>query len=247
MMTTLEAPAPPRSEIVYPSSDGKRMAENTKQLRWIVLLLTNIELLLAHLADVLVAADLLWYPVEGEPGISTAPDILVALGRPRGDRLSYLQWKEGDKPPQVVFEILSPSNGYKEMADKLAFYDEHGVEEYYVYDPDRDTLSPYKRGRAALVLQEVKGGVYVSPLLGLRFDLTGDEMTVHHPDGQRFLTVHELQERRLAAEKAQAAAEKAQADTAQRMARLRDLSRRVRGGLASPEEIAELDRLEAEG
>jgi len=42
-------------------------------------------------------------------------------------------WRAHD----VVFEVLSPSNTQQEMADKRAFYEEHGVEEYYVYDPDR--------------------------------------------------------------------------------------------------------------
>jgi len=36
----------------------------------------------------------------------------------------------------VVFEILSPGNRLKEMTKKFKFYDDYGVEEYYLSDPD---------------------------------------------------------------------------------------------------------------
>jgi len=79
-----------------------------------------------------VAGNLLWYPVEGRPYISVAPDVMVALGRPKGDRRSYLQWQEDNIAPQVVFEIASPSNTRTELEDtKLTFYQDYGVEEYY--------------------------------------------------------------------------------------------------------------------
>jgi hypothetical protein len=81
--------------IVYPESDGQPMAENTLQFRWIVTLQGNLAALFAERADVFVAGDLLWYPVEGRPDIRRAPDVLVAIGRPKGDRGAYLQWEEG--------------------------------------------------------------------------------------------------------------------------------------------------------
>src|SRR5262245_65156474 len=117
--------------VVYPESDGLPMADNTKQLRWIVVFYGNLAALFRAAQDVFVAADLFWYPVEGHPEIRVAPDVLVAFGRPKGDRGSYRQWEEGDVPLTVVFEVLSPSNTVMEMADKLAFDDESGVEEYY--------------------------------------------------------------------------------------------------------------------
>ena len=53
------------AEIIYPTSDGKPMAENTLQFEWIVLIKENCERLFADRSDVFVAGDLLWYPVEG--------------------------------------------------------------------------------------------------------------------------------------------------------------------------------------
>jgi len=52
-------------ELVYPESDGKLMANNTKQFRWIVTIKENLEILFASQTDVFIAGDLLWYPVEG--------------------------------------------------------------------------------------------------------------------------------------------------------------------------------------
>lgn len=65
-----------------------------------------------------LAADLLWYPVEGNNNVCTASDVMVVFGRPKGYRGSYKQWLENNIPPQVVFEILWPSNTIKEMAKK---------------------------------------------------------------------------------------------------------------------------------
>ena len=100
----------PRAGIVYPDSDGLPMAENTLQYRWIVTIVGGLEHLFADDPDVFVAGDLFWYPVEGHPEIVAAPDAMVAFGRPKGDRMSYMQWEEAGVPPQVVLEVLSPSN-----------------------------------------------------------------------------------------------------------------------------------------
>ena len=53
------------SQYLYPDSDGKPMAENTLQYRWIVRLVTNLKRLFQDQV-VFVAGDLLWYPVPVE-------------------------------------------------------------------------------------------------------------------------------------------------------------------------------------
>jgi len=65
--------------IVYPDSDGMPMADNTKQFNWIVLIKQGLEAMYAHDPNVFVAGDLLWYPVEGDPKIRKAPDVMLAL------------------------------------------------------------------------------------------------------------------------------------------------------------------------
>lgn len=242
----------PATPVIYPDSDGQRMSDNTKQARWIVILFGNLAALFRERTEVFVAADLLWYAEEGDPGERMAPDVMVAFGRPKGDRGSYKQWEENGVPVTVAFEILSPGNTPLEMADKLAFYDEHGVEEYYIYDPDTHALVVYQRGREALRRIWFESA-YVSPRLGIRFDLAGTEMTVFHPSGRRFLSFEELEaereeegKRRVAAEKRADTAEKRASAAEQRAARLAELGRKVRRGQASAEDLLELERLEEE-
>jgi Uma2 family endonuclease len=236
--------------ILYPECDGKPMAENTRQLRWINTLYGNLSALFQERPDVFVAADLFWYPVEGQPEVRTAPDGLVVFGRPKGDRGSYRQWEENNVPVTVTFEVLSPSNTIMEMDDKHAFYEEHGVQEYYVYDPDRNWLTAYVRhGDVLRRVRPVQG--YVSSRLGIRFDVSGEELVIYRPDGQRFLTFEEqVTARQQAEQRADQAQQRAdqvqqQADQAeQRAARLAELSRKARRGQATAEELHELDRLE---
>jgi Uma2 family endonuclease len=84
---------------------------------------------------------------------------MVIFGRPKGKRGSYQQWKERHIAPQVAFEILSPSNTQREMATKRDFYEQYGVEEYYLYDPQRLRFNSWIRsGNALLPLPRWKVG-----------------------------------------------------------------------------------------
>ena len=182
-------------EVIYPESDGQPMADNTEQFAWIVKIKENLEILFASPADVFIAGDLFWYPLKGNPNIKQAPDTLVVFGRPKGKRSSYLQWDEDNIPPQVVFEILSPGNTLKEMTKKLQFYQRYGVEEYYIYDPDKNDLNGLLRsGDSFEVIEEMNG--WVSPRLGIHFQLIPDTLEIFSPSGQKFLTTVEIDQLR---------------------------------------------------
>ena len=195
--------------VEYPSWDGNRMAENTVQFDWIVTLKENID---AAVAD-FVAGDLLWYPVEGDNKTRVAPDVMVAFGRPKGPRSSYMQWVEEGIAPQVVMEVMSPSNRPPEMRNKLAFYERFGVQEYYVYDPDHNRLEGYLREGERL--QPVPMQDHVSPRLGIRFHLETDTLAVYHRDGRRFESAKETWDK---ARNAESAAARAEAESARAQA-----------------------------
>lgn len=187
-------------EIFYPSDDGKPMSDNTKQFHGIITIESNLEIQYAHDLDVFVIGNLLWYPVEGRRDICQAPDVMVVFGRPKGDRLSYLQWREEKIAPQVVFEILSPSNRKGEMAEKFAFYNKYGVEEYYLYDPHRGGLQGWLRVPDGDLepIKRMQG--WRSPRLGVRFEMDGKELRLFYTDGRPFLTMLELNEKMHSAE-----------------------------------------------
>ena len=217
-----------QTEVFYPESDGKPMADNTKQFRWIVVIQQNLDWLYANDANVFVAGDLLWYPVEGRNTIVTAPDVMVVLGRPKGDRGSYQQWKEAGIPPQVVFEILSPSNSRIEMEKKLLFYDRYGVEEYYIYDPDTSDLTGWQRSEIGLdPISDLTQ--WRSSRLDILFDNSGQELQIYRPDGQPFFSFAQIN---------QLLEQERQRAEQERQARLNAIPRLIELGL-SVEQIAE--------
>ena len=171
-------------DVVYPESDGKPMADNTLQWDWMVRIVSELKDQYAG-RDVFVAGDLFWYPVRGNSRIVTAPDGLVVFGRPPGYRGSYKQWEEGDVAPQVVFEVLSPNNTEAEMEAKFLFYERYGVEEYYVIDPDEPTVQGYFRREGTLVPITRMNG-YVSPRLGVRFEVLPNDLRMYTPSGRLF-------------------------------------------------------------
>lgn len=230
-----------KSELIYPESDGKPMADNTKQFEWIVLIKKNLDLLFQHHPNIFVAGDLLWYPVEGKTNICTAPDAMVVFGRPKGDPLgvngaargSYIQHREGDIPPHVVFEILSPNNTRREMEQKLLFYDRYGVEEYYLYDPDTNQLRGWLRHD--VFLEEIDDfSNYVSPRLGIWFDVTLNPMQIYRPHGEKFLSYDEL-DQQLQQERSRAEQERLRAEQAQR--RADELAERLRQLGVDPDQV----------
>lgn len=180
------------TSIVYPDSDGLPMSDNTRQFEYIVYVKKGVDWLFSDDPQIFVGGDLLWYPVEGNPKLRQAPDVMVVFGRPKGDRGSYQQWKEDNIPPQVVFEIISPGNTIPEMTRKFQFYERYGVEEYYIYDPDRLSLGGFLRQNDRLEAIEVIEG-WVSPRLNVRFTLNQDGgLELYRPDGRLFERYEEI-------------------------------------------------------
>ncbi len=119
-----------------------------------------------------VAGDLLWSPVEDRPDIRRAPDAMVAVGRPKGDRGSYRQWEE-------------------DGVAQIPFYTEYGVEEYYVCDPDSGALNRWQR-HGEFLGEIARMERRVSPGLGVRFEIEPGELMLYRSDSGRFATYLEL-------------------------------------------------------
>ncbi|MCC3475239.1 MAG: Uma2 family endonuclease [Microcoleus sp. PH2017_15_JOR_U_A] len=236
-----QIPVPTQEEIIYPESDGKPMANNTDQFRWILVIEQNLEWMYANDENVFVAGDLFWYPVQGRPNIVNAPDVMVVFGTPKRRRSSYQQWNESGIAPQVVFEILSPSNTQDEMETKLLFYDRHGVEEYYIYNPTNNQLRGWLRGEDGLdAIASMEN--YASPRLAIRFDLSGDELQIYRPDGTRFFSYVEICQRLEQAEQRteqeRQRAELAETTLAEERRRSQLLAERLREMGINPDELS---------
>ncbi len=197
MVTQLQSPE--KSKIIYPDDNGEPMSNNTDQFRLIVWIKENLELLFADDPNVFVAGDLLWYPVEGNNKLRQAPDVMAIFGIPKGYRGSYQQWNEDNIAPQVAFEIWSPGNRLTPMMQKFQFYERYGVEEYYLYDPEKLELIGWLRVEGKLEQIEQMEG-WVSPRLGVRFQLSETGLEMFGPSGEPFMSFAQIDRLRQQAE-----------------------------------------------
>ena len=223
-----------KPEVLYPDSDGKPIAKNSIQYQHIIAIQVGLDAMLAHNPDVFVAADLLWYPVEGRPDIKNTLDVMVAFGRPKGDRGSYRQWEEDGVAPQVVFKITSPGATVADMRSKRGFYSRFGVAEYYEYDPGIGTLDVWTRQKGVL-RDAFFTDEWRSLLLGVTLKIeTNGELSVYRPNGQRFLRPVEI---RALADLAEAWAERERNRAERERERAERLAAKLRELGIDPEQI----------
>jgi Uma2 family endonuclease len=64
------------------------------------------------------------------------PDVMFV----RKERVHLIGRDKFNIVPDLVIEILSPSNAYYDFTRKKAMYCEHGVEEYWIVDPEDQTI-----------------------------------------------------------------------------------------------------------
>lgn len=92
------------------------------------------------------------------------PDILVILPDWTGD----LRRRGVEGAPDLVIEVLSPSNRGHDLLTKRSLYARAGVREYWIVDPEARTLEIFSLDRDAFHLAVAASGSEspVSPLLG---------------------------------------------------------------------------------
>jgi len=60
------------------------------------------------------------------------------------DNLSILTNAGANAAPNMVIELLSPSNAYYDLMAKLQLYEKFGVKEYFIVDPADDMVIAYQ-------------------------------------------------------------------------------------------------------
>ena len=76
-----------------------------------------------------------------EPHTVLQPDVLFI----RKERLEIVKEEAIEGPPDLVVEVLSPSTFYKDLRKKMWAYSEFGVQEYWIVDPETETVETYAR------------------------------------------------------------------------------------------------------
>jgi Uma2 family endonuclease len=169
--------------IDYPEADGEPMAETDVHYRLMTDLRFELEQFFRDESDVYVSGNILLYYLEGNPKKRIAPDVFVARGVRKGDRRVYKLWEEG-RAPEVVFEISSRQTWREDLNTKWRLYEDLGVKEYFIFDPEYDYLVEpliawrLESGRYEAVA--VVDGAVKSETLGLELVNTGETLRLRN-------------------------------------------------------------------
>ena len=240
--------------IFYPEEDGKLMGETPVHRNEIWRLIETLERRFAGRPDVYVSGGMMMYHVEGNPRLSSSPDVFVAIGAPKDrPRNVYKIWEE--VVPNTVIEVSSRKTMREDMGRKRRLYAEIGVAEYFLYDAPTAFYRPYLNPR--LQGNRLVGGVYVpiepaadgalwSSELGLWLVLENGWLRLRDPESGAYLpTLEDLilqEENRAEAEAERAASANTRAEAATR--RAEDAASQVANEAARAE--AAIARAEAE-
>ncbi len=94
------------------------------------------------------------------PGRS--PDVLFLAK----ENLSRLKKSHIEGPADLAVEIISPDSRGRDRGEKFYEYEQGGVREYWLIDPERKQVEFYQRGEDGIYrLVGVQEGIYRSPVL----------------------------------------------------------------------------------
>lgn len=183
--------------IVYPTSDGKPMAETDDHRQAVVDLIARLTAHFAGRPDVYVSGNLLVYYEQGNVNRHLSPDCFVVLGVPNHNRDTFRTWDER-AVPSVVFEITSKTTRREDTRLKRAVYqDVWEVDEYFLFDPLEDYLDPslqgFRRVRGTFQpIRPAKDGSLTSRRLGLILSRDGARLRLRDAtSGETILTADE--------------------------------------------------------
>ncbi len=179
------------SNHLYPTSDGRPMAETDYHRELMFDLIHSLQARYAADPSVYVSGNLLVFYRPNDRRRHLSPDCFVVFGVPKGERLNYLTWEEG-KGPDVVFELTSKTTRREDISTKFAQYrDVLKVKEYFLFDPFADYLTPSMQGfrlRAGEYQPiRMKGGRIPSRLLGLHLERAEHTLRLWDPNTAAWL------------------------------------------------------------
>ncbi|MGF1491283.1 MAG: Uma2 family endonuclease [Microcoleaceae cyanobacterium] len=178
-------------EVVYPSSDGKPVAETYDHLYAILVTLEVLKQYLLGQQATVLSNQFLYYS-QGFPRLRTAPDVMVIFSVEPGGRDNYKIWEEGEVPT-VIFEMTSKGTQAEDQTFKKTLYEQLGVQEYWLFDPKGEWIKEQLRG------YRLHGNLYEpitdhrSQPLGLRLEIEGKLIGFYKEDtGEKLLIPEEM-------------------------------------------------------
>ena len=211
-------PPPKTRAVVYPTSDGKPMAETDLHADLMVYFKEALRAFYAQPGQqrtAYVSGNNFLFWQEGDPKKRVSPDCYVVFDVTPGPRDSYMAWKEGGKLPAIVFEFTSCKTQREDTATKLPLYERVlQVPEYFQFDPTGDYLNPRLQGfrldsNGAYRPIPLAGDRMHSEQLNLDLVLERDTVRLYDPVRNAFLLTPQEQAARAEAEATRAEAEAA--------------------------------------
>jgi len=196
---------PPQTQVEYPTSDGKPMAETMKHILVITYLLDALMAWFRDRSDMYVGANNLIYYLEGFPKKFFAPDVYLIPGLDKTPRRVLKLW-ETKRAPAVIFEITSRETWKDDIGAKMDLYAELGVREYFVYDVEHEELEPplvgYRLVEDAYVLMppDENGKLYSAEMQLELQEVDGALRLINPRTGEMLQTYAESQAARAEAE-----------------------------------------------
>ena len=143
-----------------PSVLHQRVVRNLTYLLWSFVRRRRLGWVFASPIDVVLEKD------EEEVDV-VQPDVLF-ISRERGHIMHHDEIRGA---PDLVVEVLSPVTEARDRGYKRTLYTRHGVKEYWLVDPEKQTLEVYTLTPRGLELtaRYQSGQKARSPLLGLEF------------------------------------------------------------------------------
>jgi hypothetical protein len=217
-------------DVFYPDSDGQPMGETDWHILALMMLRQALDDFFTK-EDVYVGSDLFFYYLKGDPSACMAPDVMVVKDVGKHLRRTFKTWVEKAIPCTVI-ELSSQDTWKRDLGERQQKYQQLGVTEYFVFDPEGLYVKPPLRGfrlRAGKYqpLAAAADGSLASKELGLRLRAEGHMLRlidVH--SGQPILTRLE----RVEQEKQEKEREKRRADELEaEVMRLRSENAKSRG------------------
>jgi len=122
-------------------------------------------------------------------------------GVPSGVRKTFKLWEEG-VPPCFIVEVTSGSTRDEDVRKKKVLYEQLGVEEYFLHDPEGDYLSPQLQGFRLFndrytPIRPKPDGSLESRTTGLTLRVEGTNLRlIDTATGDRLLWIEELDQDR---------------------------------------------------
>lgn len=200
----------------FPESDGVPL-DSAWHREEIDFLLNLIRYHFRQRDDFYVAGNMFIYYDANDPRKAVGPDVFYVKGVNRFPRRRiWAVWRENNRYPDTIFELMSPRTKNKDRKTNKAIYEQvFRTPEYFLYDPETEVLDGWRliEGQYEAIVANDDGWLWSEELrlwVGTWHGVLGTEgeeglwVRLYHPDGALVLSHAEEEHERAEEERRRA-------------------------------------------